>query len=68
MEWSLQWSQDSQVLEQAFTLAQKARALDDALPYAYQLLGYLYLWKDQPEQAFAAAERGPLENPVISKV
>jgi len=57
-DWALQWSQDSQTLERAFDLGQKAVALDDSLPHVHLLLGYLYLWKDrQPEQAIAEGER-----------
>jgi TolB-like protein/predicted Zn-dependent protease len=57
MEWVLQWSQDPQSLERAFELAQKALALDDSLPLAHMVLGYVYLWKQQPDQAIAEAER-----------
>ncbi len=51
------WSQDSQVLEQAFTLTQKAIALDDSLSGAHVLLGDLYLFKKQYDQAIAELER-----------
>lgn len=56
-EWSFQWSQDSQALEQAFALAQKAVALDDSLPVAHMILGNVYVWKKQYDQAIAEAER-----------
>ena len=56
-EWSLQWSQDSQALEQAFALAQRAVALDDSLAQAHVTLGTVYLWKKQYDQAIAEAER-----------
>jgi len=56
-EWIWQWSQDPQTLEQYFTLAQKALALDDSLPYAHMLLSQAYLWKRQHEQAIVEAER-----------
>ncbi len=56
-EWGLQWSQDPQTLEQAFALAQKAVALDDSLPQAHVVLGAVYLWKKQHDQAIAEAER-----------
>ena len=46
-----------QTLEQAFALAQQAVALDDSLPGAHAILGYVYLWKKQHEQAIAEAER-----------
>jgi adenylate cyclase len=56
-EWSLQWSQDSQALEQALALAQRAVALDDSLAQAHVTLGTVYLWKKQYNQAIAEAER-----------
>src|SRR5713101_89087 len=56
-EWLLQFSSDSQSLEQAFALAQKAVELDDSLPAARRALGWIYLWKKQHEQAIAEAER-----------
>src|SRR5262249_10228588 len=36
---------------------QKALALDDTLPWAYGLLSWVYMDKQQPEQALTAAER-----------
>jgi adenylate cyclase len=57
LEWGALWSQDSQILEQAFTQAQKAIALNDSLPQAHQVLGALYLWKKQHEQAIAEIKR-----------
>ena len=56
-EWTWLWSYDPQTLEQAFALAQKALALDDALPVAHSLLGLVYAWKGQPEQGLAEGER-----------
>jgi adenylate cyclase len=38
-------------------LAQKAIALDDSLPMAHRLLGYVYLRKKQHEEAIAEAKR-----------
>ena len=38
-EWSEQWSQDPQMLERAFDLAQRAVALDNFLPLAHGILG-----------------------------
>ncbi len=56
-EWALQWSQDSQALEQALALAQRAVAVDDSLAQAHVTLGTVYLWKKQYDQAIAEAER-----------
>ncbi|MDX2347309.1 MAG: adenylate/guanylate cyclase domain-containing protein [Nitrospirota bacterium] len=55
-EWNFFWSQDPNSLEQAFELAQKAIALDDSLPGGHQVLGEVYLWKKQHEQAIAELE------------
>jgi len=57
LEWGALWSQDSQILEQAFIQAQKAVALNDSLPQAHQVLGALYLWKKQHDQAIAEVKR-----------
>ncbi|MBI3300672.1 MAG: adenylate/guanylate cyclase domain-containing protein, partial [Deltaproteobacteria bacterium] len=57
-DWLFQWNKDrTQALDRAFELAQKAIALDDALPVSHQLLGYVYLWKKQHEQAIVEAGR-----------
>jgi tetratricopeptide (TPR) repeat protein len=57
-EWTWQWNQDPQSLEQALALAQQALALDESLPYAHELVGWVYLWKDkQPEQAVPKMKR-----------
>src|SRR5262245_33964292 len=57
MEWAGRWSQDPQVLERAFELAQKALALDDTQSWAYVVLSWIYLDKRQLEQALAEMER-----------
>ena len=57
-EWLSGWSQDSRTIEQAFELAQKALELDESSIYAYEALGYIYLWKDRNhEEAIAASEK-----------
>jgi adenylate cyclase len=56
-EWTVQWSQDSQALEQALALAQGAVAVDDSLAQAHATLGTAYLWKKQYDPAIAEAER-----------
>jgi adenylate cyclase len=56
-EWSWHWSPDPQTLERAFELAQKAVALDDSLPGAHGLLSWVYMMKQQPDQAMAEGER-----------
>jgi adenylate cyclase len=51
------WNLDPQTLERAGELAQKAIALDDSLPRPHLLLGQVYRWKKQHEQAIAEVER-----------
>jgi len=38
-------------------------ALDDSLPGPHRLLGWVYLWKKQPERAIAEGERALALNP-----
>jgi adenylate cyclase len=57
MEWSFEWSQDPTSLERAFELAQKALSLDDSLSDAHSLLGKVYLWKKQYDQAVSEFEK-----------
>jgi len=56
-EWAYGWSQDPKSLEQAFELAQRAITLDDSLPVGHQVLGEIYLWEKQYEQAIAELEK-----------
>ena len=56
-EWTQGWSQDSQPLEHAFELAQKAIALDETLPLGYAILGEVYLHKKKHEKAIAAQQK-----------
>ena len=57
LAWVLRWSADPQTLERALALAQQALALDDALPRAHSLLGFVYAAKQQYDQAIAEGER-----------
>jgi adenylate cyclase len=62
--WVNQWTQDPQVLERAFALAQQALALDDFSPLAHELLGAVYLLRDkQYEQAIAEQKRAIAHGP-----
>jgi tetratricopeptide (TPR) repeat protein len=56
-QWDWQLSQDPQTLEQALTMAQKAIALNNSLPLAHTVLGYVYLWQKQYDEALAELER-----------
>jgi adenylate cyclase len=57
LEWIFQWSQDPQTLPRALELAQKALAIDDSVPRAHLILGTVYLWLKQYDQAITATER-----------
>jgi adenylate cyclase len=57
VDWANQWSQDPQTLEQAFAVGQKAIALDDSLAMAHLVLGEIYPWRQQHDQAIAEGER-----------
>jgi adenylate cyclase len=56
-EWVNRLSTDPQTLERALALVQQALTLDDSLPIAHSLLGYVYAQKQQYEQALAEEER-----------
>src|SRR5262245_53097266 len=56
-EWIFFWSLDPQTLERALALARQAVALDDSLPRARSVLGYVYMEKQQYAQAIAEHER-----------
>jgi len=66
LEWSSFWTHDSQSLEQALALAQKALVLDNSLPYAHTLLGTIYLQQKQHEQAIAEGERAIALDPTCA--
>ena len=55
----LEWfgGSNPQTLERAGELAQKALTLDETLPAAHSLLGTVYLWKKQFDQAITEAKR-----------
>ena len=58
LDWFFQWNPNrAQSLERAFALAQRAVALDDSLPGSHQLLGRVYVWQKQYEQAIVEAKR-----------
>jgi tetratricopeptide (TPR) repeat protein len=61
--WIWQWNQDPRGLDWAFDSAQRAVALNDSLSIAHALLGHLYLFKKQHEQAIAKVERAILLDP-----
>jgi len=56
-EWVSRVSTDPQTLERALTLVHQALALDDSLPIAHSLLGYVQAQQQQYDQAIAEEER-----------
>ena len=59
----MQWEQDPQVSQRSRVLVQRAVALDDALPVAHRLLGYIYLFDKQHERAITELERSVALDP-----
>jgi tetratricopeptide (TPR) repeat protein len=57
VEWINRWSADPQTLQHALALAQQAVTLDDSLPFAHSLLGFVYEQQQHYEQAIAEGER-----------
>ncbi len=63
LEWFYRWNPTPETLERAEALAQQAIALDDALPSPHSILGIVYLWKKQHDQALAEAQRAVALDP-----
>jgi TolB-like protein/DNA-binding winged helix-turn-helix (wHTH) protein/Tfp pilus assembly protein PilF len=57
LQWGSQGGQDSNPLEQALMISQKAIALNDFVPWSHAALGYVYLFQRQYEQATTELER-----------
>jgi adenylate cyclase len=58
------WSENRErSFERASFLAEKARALDDALPDVYALQGAIHLFKREYDEAIAAGEKAVAYNP-----
>ena len=62
-DWMVGWSQDPESLDRTLELAQKAISLDDSMEGTYCLLGNIYLWKKQHEEAIALYEKFIALNP-----
>jgi adenylate cyclase len=56
-QWAFQQGADAHTLEEAFTAAQRVITLNDISPWGHAVLGYVYLWQKQYEQASAEMER-----------
>jgi tetratricopeptide (TPR) repeat protein len=57
-QWCSQQSPVAQTLEPAVEAAQRALALNDSLHWSHIVMGYIYLYQQQYEQALAEMERG----------
>jgi len=56
-EWMYEWRDQEDALDGALELAQKAVRLDDQLPLAHMLLGWVHLWRKEHDHAIAATRR-----------
>jgi len=56
-QWASQQSADVQTLAQALAAVQRALALNDSWHHSYMVLGYIYLYQQQHEQALVEMER-----------
>ena len=61
--WTQGWNQDHRALAGAFELAQKAIALDDSLAEAHRILGDVYLYRKQHEEAISELKTAIALNP-----
>jgi adenylate cyclase len=57
LAWGFSWSREPQTLQRAVEFAQRAIALNEALPAAHKALGIAYLRQNQHEQAIVEGER-----------
>jgi TolB-like protein/class 3 adenylate cyclase/Tfp pilus assembly protein PilF len=62
-QWISQQNPDAQTLAQAVAAAQRALALNDSQPASHIVLGTIYLWQKQHEQALAEMERAVALDP-----
>jgi tetratricopeptide (TPR) repeat protein len=56
LQWLSQQSPAVQTLEPAVAAAQRALALNDSVHWSHQVLGYIYLYQQQYDQALAEME------------
>jgi adenylate cyclase len=66
-EWSLGWSHDPRTLEQAFELAQRSISIDESIPLGHAMLGQVYLWEKQYDQAILELENAIALSPSDAK-
>jgi adenylate cyclase len=66
-EWFFQWNLNrAQTLERALELTQRAITLDDSLSWPHMVLGQIYLWNKQYDQAIAEIRRAIALDPNFS--
>lgn len=56
-QWIMLWSVEANVLERALEHARRAVDLDERLPLAHSMLGWVLLWRHQGEASIAAGWR-----------
>jgi adenylate cyclase len=57
LQWTSQQNPDAETLAQALAATQQSIALSNAYPQGHTVLGWVYLWQKQYEQALAELER-----------
>src|SRR5262249_37809381 len=67
LQWASQLSPDSQTLALALEAAQRVIALNESSPWGHAILGYVYLWQKQYEQAIAEMERAIAVDPNLAE-
>src|SRR5262249_49508147 len=65
-QWAFQQSVDSQTLAQALAEAQRLIASNDSYSRGHLVLGYVYLWQKQYEQAIAEMARAIALDPNLA--
>jgi adenylate cyclase len=65
-QWAFQQGADTHTLEEALTAAQRIITLNDTSPWGHAVLGYVYLWQKQYEQASAEMERAIVLDPNLA--
>ena len=56
-EWMFEWRDDANTLDHALELAREGVRLDQELPLAHMLLGWIHLWRKEHDAAIAEAQR-----------
>jgi len=62
-EWAMIWNTDPAILEQAFSYARSAVALDPQSPYAMSILGWVQLWRRNREESVSECRRAVALDP-----